>query len=67
MDVICKHCKQVLDKTLSQELSLSLNFYCQDWEIDQLLQICMHNVTFLIFAWMFKAKYLTKICPSQKG
>ena len=38
--------------------------YCQEWEIDQLLQFCRRNFIFLIFAWFFKAKYSTKICPS---
>ena len=38
--------------------------YSQEWEIDQLLQFCRCNFIFLIFAWFFKAKYSTKICPS---
>ena len=42
----------------------SISLYCQEWEIDQLLQFCRHNFIFLIFAWFFKAKYSTKICPS---
>ena len=40
--------------------------YCQEWEIDQLLQFCRCNFIFLIFAWFFKAKDSTNICPSQK-
>ena len=40
--------------------------YSQEWEIDQLLQFCRLNFIFLVFAWFFKAKYSTKICPSQK-
>ena len=40
--------------------------YCQDWEIDQPLQFCMHNFIFLIFAQVFMyGKYSTKICPSS--
>ena len=38
--------------------------YCQEWEIDQLLEFCRRNFILLIFAWFFKAKYSTKICPS---
>ena len=41
--------------------------YCQEWEIDQLLQFCMHNFIFLIFAVVFKAKYSTNICPILEG
>ena len=40
------------------------NVYCQEWEIDQLLQFCRCNFVFLSFAWFLKAKYLTKIWPS---
>ena len=46
-------------------ISISL-LYCREWEIDQLLQFCRRNFIFLIFAWFFKVKYSTKICPSQK-
>ena len=49
-------------------------WYCQEWEIDQLLQSCMHNFMFVEFAWVFMAKYLTNICrisgligPSRRG
>ena len=38
--------------------------YCQEWEIDQLLQFCMRNFIFLILARVFKANNLTKIRPS---
>ena len=38
--------------------------YCQEWEIDQLLQFCRRNFIFLVFARFFKTKYSTKICPS---
>ena len=40
--------------------------YCKEWEIDQLLQFCMHNFIFWIFAWVCKAKYLTKISPTRR-
>ena len=44
----------------------SFFIYCQEWEIDRLLQFCMHNFMCLIFARVFKANSSTKICPSQK-
>ena len=45
-------------------ITLNWTGYCQEWEIDQLLQFCRRNFICLIFAWFFKAKYSTKICPS---
>ena len=46
--------------------SICFYTFCQEWEIDQLLQFCRCNFIFLIFVWFFMAKYSTKICPSQK-
>ena len=38
--------------------------YCQEWEIDQLLQFCMHNFVFFSFSYNYNTKDIPIHFPS---
>ena len=46
---------------------LELRQYCQELEIDQLLQFYVHNFIFLLFALVFKGKIFNQNMPLLEG
>ena len=41
--------------------------YCQEWEIDQLLQLCMHNLLCYFLPGIFYLSIRTKYAPPGRG
>ena len=41
--------------------------YCQEWEIDQLLQFCMHNFLFLFLLWSSRQNIRLRYAPPRRS
>ena len=59
--------RQMLINRITTNSMCAVIVYCQEWEVDQLLQFCMRNFILLIFAWSFKANIRRKYATLRRG